>query len=117
MPGLNKMLYNIEVHAVEGIQQYFKEGGDPNEVHEGIPLFTTLVEMYYRSEKFKDCVRAFIDAGLKFEDKALLAVLAHDASWLKESINNDAAIVYKTYAQFNNAYTPPYRWHIDAFLC
>lgn len=105
MPDYNQILYATEVHSVEGIQKYFGDGGNPNEVHDGMPLFTTMVEMYYRSPKFKDCIRAFIDAGLEFEDKALLAVLAHDAESLKACIGDDPAVVFKAYSLYNNAYT------------
>jgi hypothetical protein len=106
MPDYSQILYAIEVHSVEGIQNYLNDGGDPNEVHDGVPLFSTMIEMYYRSPKFKDCVRAFIDAGLVFEDKALLAVLSHNATDLAACIAQDAAIVFKTYNLYKNAYTP-----------
>src|ERR1700738_4176374 len=58
MPSYKQMLYDIEVHSVEGIGRYFEEGGNPNEVHDGIPLFTTMVEIYTRTPRFKDCVKA-----------------------------------------------------------
>ncbi|MDB4905145.1 MAG: hypothetical protein JWQ63_4426 [Mucilaginibacter sp.] len=106
MPDYNQLLYDIEVHSVEGIRKYLEEGGNPNEVHDGVPLFTTMVEMYTRTPRFKDCVKAFIDHGLEFEDKALLAVLTDNAYKLEEAVKNDPAIVSKTYSLFNNAYTP-----------
>ncbi len=106
MPDHNQMLYAIEVHSVESIKQYFSDGGSPNEIHNGVPLFTTMVEMYYyRSPQFKDCVRAFIDAGLEFEDQALLAVLAHDADRLATVIASDTSVISKTYTLYNNTYT------------
>lgn len=106
MPNYNQLLYDIEVHSVEGIRRYFEEGGNPNEVHDGMPLVTTMVEMYTRTPRFKDCVKTFIDYGLEFEDKALLAVLTDDAYGLEEIVNRDPAIVSKTYSLFNNTYTP-----------
>ena len=106
MPDYKKMLYNIEVHSVDGIQQYFKSGGDPNEIHDGIPLFTTMAEMYTRTSRFKDCIKAFIVAGLKFDDKALLAVLADDADLLKKLLAGDQQLTAKKHVLFNNTYTP-----------
>jgi hypothetical protein len=106
MPHYNQILYATEVHSVAGIKGYFNDGGDPNEVHDGVPLFTTMVEMYYRSPEFKDCVRAFINAGLVYEDKALLAVLAHDAGKLAACIVDDPQVVNRTYTVYNNTYTP-----------
>ena len=106
MPDYTQMLYDIEVHSVEGIRRYFDQGGDPNEAHDGIPLFTTMVEMYFRSARFKDCVQVFIDRGLEFEDKALLAVLTDNDEQLEELLKADPNIINRTYSQFNNAFTP-----------
>ncbi|SHN00314.1 ankyrin repeat domain-containing protein [Mucilaginibacter sp. OK098] len=106
MPDYKQILYDIEVHSVEGINGYFEQGGNPNEIHDGMPLFTMMIEMYTRTPRFKDCVKAFINAGLQFEDKALLAVFIDDAEGLKELIDGDAAIVSKTYSLFNNTYAP-----------
>jgi len=66
----------------------------------------TMVEMYARTSRFKDCVKAFIDAGLEFEDKALLAVFTDNAEKLAELVVNDPGIISKTYSQYNNTYTP-----------
>ena len=106
MPDIHQLYYAIEVHSVEGINQYFKEGGSPNDIQEGIPVFTTMAEMYTRSARFKECVAAFIDNGLKFEDQALLAVLTDNHRKLDELIMQDPSLVSKPYSLFNNAYTP-----------
>lgn len=106
MPDYNQLLYDIEVHAHEGIRQYFEEGGSPNEVHNAVPVFTTMVEMYLRSPRFKTCVRTFIEYGLEFDDPALLAVLADDAEALDKLVSAAPYLVTKTYNRFNNTFTP-----------
>jgi len=107
MPGHHQLLYAIEVHSVEGIKQYFAGGGTPNDLlPDGMPVFTMMIGMYTRTPRFKDCIAAFINAGLVFEDKALLAVLTDDAGKLEEIIKEDPDIVNKTYLQYNNTYTP-----------
>jgi hypothetical protein len=110
IPGMkdqSQILYHIEVHSVEGIRQYFNEGGHPNDIlSNDMPLFTMMVEMYTRSPKFKECVQAFIDHGLEFEDKALLAVLTDKPAKLEKLLKADQAIIYKTYNLYNNTYTP-----------
>jgi len=107
MPDYTQILYDIEVHSVDGISRYFEEGGTPNDIlNDGTPLFTTMVEMYTRGPRFKDCVKAFVDHGLNFRDNALLAVLMHDAKKLEEIVIHDPAIVSRTYSLFNNTYTP-----------
>ncbi|HEY4328039.1 MAG TPA: ankyrin repeat domain-containing protein [Mucilaginibacter sp.] len=107
MPDYNQILYDIEVHSVEGIRSYFEQGGNPNDIlPDGMPLFTMMVEMYTRTPRFKDCVKVFIDSGLEFEDKALLSVLIDDAGKLEEIIRRDPSTISKTYSSFNNTYTP-----------
>ena len=106
MSDYTKMLYDIEVHSPEGIQNFFAEGGDPNETHNGVPLFTTMVEMYTRTPRFKECIKAFVDAGLQFRDDAVISVLMDDDKKLKSLILEKPELVSTRYALFNNAYTP-----------
>jgi ankyrin repeat protein len=106
MPDYNTILYAAETHSVNTIKQYFKDGGSPNEVNDGMPVFTMMVEMYARGPSFKDCVQAFIDAGLEYDDQALLAVLAHDTERLTKALKDDASAVNRTYTLYNNTYTP-----------
>jgi hypothetical protein len=107
MLNQQQILYDIEVHSVEGILRYFEEVGSPNDLLDnGMPLFTMMVEMYTRGPRFKDCIKAFIDAGLEFADQALLAVLSHDADKLATIFEHDRTKVSATYSLFNNTYTP-----------
>jgi len=105
MPEYEKMLYFIEIHSIEGIRKYFEDGGDPNEVHDGVPLFSTMIEMYTRTPRFKECVKLFVQAGLEFEDKVLLYVLMDDADKLKEAIQHDPPVLKKQYSLEKNTYT------------
>ena len=107
MTDYSQILYHFEVHSAEGIRRYFAEGGDPNEVmDDGMPLFTMLVEMYTRTPRFGQCVRAFIDNGLVFEQQELLAVFADNAAKLVQMLKNDPGLIAKTYSLFHNTYTP-----------
>jgi hypothetical protein len=106
MADYNELLGDIEIHSAAGIRRYFAQGGSPNDIIGGTPVFTTMVEMYLRSPRFKDCVQEFIDAGLVFEDKALLAVLTDDADQLEQAIEGNPGVVNKTYDLHNNTYTP-----------
>jgi hypothetical protein len=106
MPDYNQMLYSIEVHSAEGIQNYFLQGGDPNEEHDGVPLFTTLVEMYTRTPRFKDCVKVFVEAGLIFENQSLLAIFLDDAKKLEKIIVSSGNVVAERFSIFKNTYTP-----------
>ena len=102
----NQILYAIEVHSVEGIKHYFESGGNPNDIlTDGTPLFTLMVEMYTRTPRFKLCVKTFIDFGLVFEDKALLAVFVDDAEMLEELIKENPDLITKKFDLFKNTYT------------
>jgi len=96
----------MELHSVEGIKQYFEEGGSPNDIDNNMPAFTLMVEMYSRSPKFFDCVKTFIEHGLNFDDKPLLAVIAGDAAALEKMLSYDSSIVEVTRPLFNNTFSP-----------
>lgn len=95
----------LELHAVDGIRNYFAHGLDANSLHKGQPLIYELLSEYTRSSRFNDCIKAFVDAGLKFNDRALLAILLNDAVMLEEEIKKDQAIISKRIS-FRAAYTP-----------
>lgn len=106
MPDYKQILYLFEIHSAEGIQNYFREGGDPNEVHDGVPLFISMLEMYTRTPRFKDCVNAFVRAGLVFKHQSLLSVFLDDAERLRRIIVESPDVINERFSLLNNAYTP-----------
>ena len=105
MNWLDKIIGDIETHDVDGIRQCFQNGVSPNDLFRNEPLIYELTSEYGRGPRFKECVKVFIDHGLNFEDKALLAVLADDAKQLAQLIVNDKQLVSKKYS-LRCAYTP-----------
>ncbi|AEE53555.1 ankyrin repeat domain-containing protein [Haliscomenobacter hydrossis] len=105
MDVLNKLIVDIELHHVEGIQQAFSNGIDPNSTYNDEPLIYELCSEYTRGPRFKDCVKVFVDAGLQFDDPALLAVLLNDAAQLELLLKGDPSLASKTYSM-RCAYTP-----------
>lgn len=95
----------LELHAVDGIRNCFVHGLDANSLHNDQPLIYELLSEYTRSPRFNDCVKAFVDAGLQFDDRALLAVLLNDATMLEDGLKKDPSIVSKRIS-FRAAYTP-----------
>ncbi|MBP6687610.1 MAG: hypothetical protein KA160_07095 [Lacibacter sp.] len=95
----------IELHAVDGMRNCFAHGLDANSLHNDQPLIYELLSEYTRSSRFKDCVKAFVEFGLQFNDSALLAVLLNDAAKLEEEIKKDKSITSKR-VSFRAAYTP-----------
>jgi hypothetical protein len=105
MNYLDKLIGDIEVHSVEGMRECFSHGIDPNAVYKGEPLINELTSEYLRGPRFRDCVQVFVDFGLNFDDKALLAVLLNDAPILEHLLRDEPAIVHKHYS-FRAAFTP-----------
>jgi hypothetical protein len=60
---LRKLIGDIECHSVEGIKECFANGIDPNDYFNNEPLIYELSSEYARTPRFKECVKAFIDAG------------------------------------------------------
>lgn len=107
MDALTNIIEAIELHSVEGIRGCFSQGVSPNDLFRGEPLIYELTGEYTRSPRFKDCVRTFVDHGLKFEDQALLAVLLDDAASLKQYISGNPETLSRRYT-LRCAYTPMY---------
>lgn len=98
MDYLQKIIGDFEIHSVEGIKECFENGIDPNQIHKDKPLVYEMINMYLRSPQFKDCVKAFVDYGLKFDDKVLLSVLLDDAKTLDKLLIKDKTLLHKKYS-------------------
>jgi hypothetical protein len=107
MDYLQKIIGDIEIHSVEGIKECFSNGVSPNQVFRGEPLIYELTSEYARGPKFKECVKAFVDHGLDFEDRVLLSVLLDDAKSLESFISANKTVIKKEYT-LHCAYTPLY---------
>ena len=98
MDDLEKLIINIELHSAEGIRYCFANGIDANDSYNGLPLIYELLGEYTRSPKFKDCVKAFVDHGLRFEDNILLSVLLDDAGALYGQLKDAPECLSKKYS-------------------
>lgn len=107
MNYLPEIITNFELHSVQGIRECFERGVNPNEVVKGKPLVYELINMYSRGLLFKECIKAFVDYGLDFEDKVLLAVLTDDATLLDAQLSVDTGALQKKYS-FDCTFTPLY---------
>lgn len=63
--------------------------------------------MYTRVPLFKKCIKIFVDYGLAFEDKVLLAVLLDDAKALGNLLKDNISAVQNKYS-FDCMFTPIY---------
>lgn len=107
MDYLQKLIGDIEIQSVEGIKDCFNNGVDPNMIHNNRPLIYELINEYPRGPKFKESFQAFVDHGLEFEDKVLLAVFLDDAVLLETQLTSNPGAVKNKYS-FNCTFTPLY---------
>jgi ankyrin repeat protein len=95
---MNDLLAAFETHDDLAIKAYFEKGLDPNLIFEGKPLIYKLIDMYTRGADFAKCMAAFVESGLDFEEKPLLAVLLNDAKELESLILANPKILDTTYS-------------------
>jgi Ankyrin repeat len=105
MNYLDKIFIDFELHTVDGIRDCFENGVDPNAIVDGRPLIYGLINMYTRGPLFKDCIKVFLDFGLVFDDKVLLAALLDDPELLDYLLSENNAKVHTAYS-FDCAFTP-----------
>src|SRR5438874_10795413 len=75
----------------------FENEVNPNDYYKNEPLIYELTSEYMRSSRFKDCVKAFVEYGLNFEDKILLSVLLDDAKSLDDQLSNNHEAISRKY--------------------
>jgi len=105
MDYLGKIVIDFELHSVDGIRECFENGVNPNDKVKGKPLINELINMYSRGPLFKECIKAFVDYGLEFENKILLAVLLDDSTLLDTHLLDNKEALSRTYS-FDCAFTP-----------
>lgn len=108
MDYLQKLVTDIELHSVEGIKECFENGIHPNDHFKNKPLIYELITEYARGPKFRECVNVFVDYGLDFEDKVLLAVLMDDSTTLHRLLVDNPKAIQNRYT-FDCAFTPLYQ--------
>ena len=107
MDYLKKLIVDIEIQSVEGIKECFENGVNPNGILNNQPLIYELIHEYPRGPKFAESVKAFVDYGLNFDDKVLLAVLLNDPVLLEDQLSINPTALENKYS-FNCAFTPLY---------
>lgn len=107
MDYLQKIIVEIELHSIEGIRECFENGVRPNDYFKNEPLIYELTSEYTRTSRFKDCIKAFVDYGLDFDEKILLSVLLDDAPSLDSQLNDNPEVIKRKYT-LRCAYTPLY---------
>jgi hypothetical protein len=97
MDYLQKLIVDIELQSVDGIRVCFEHGISPNDMFKNRPLIYELISEYPRGPKFKELVKLFVEYGLQFDDKVLLAVLMDDATALNSLLIETPDAINKQY--------------------
>jgi ankyrin repeat protein len=99
------LLSGFEIHSTEKIEEALAAGIDPNALIEGKTPLTLLVEMYYRSPAFSDCVECLVRAGAQCAEPGLLEVLLDEPKLLNAVLADNPALVQRT-VDIRCAFTP-----------
>ncbi len=87
------LLRAFEGHSVAGIRAALDSGLDVQSPIEGKTPVNALIEMYYRSDRFVDCLRLLLARGAKLDDPKIEAVLLNDPVALAAALRQDGRLL------------------------
>jgi hypothetical protein len=105
MSALEDLLAAFEAHSAEGIKSALDAGVDVHAPINGKRPIDCLIEMYYRSDQFPDCLRLMLDRGATLEDARIGPVLLNDAVALQASVQRDPSLIREKFS-LNCTFTP-----------
>ena len=91
--AFDELLVAFETHCVDRIRAVLDGGFAANSVVNGKTLVTYLIEMYYRSDRFPDCLRLLLERGATLDDPKIAPVLLNDPVDLEAAIRRDGTLV------------------------
>ncbi len=101
----NDLLVAFEIHSVERIRAILDSGFAICAPVQGKTPINYFLEMYFRSDRFSDCLRLLLERGALLDDPKIEAVLLDDPVALAQAVRNDATLLeHKT--SLNCAFTP-----------
>jgi hypothetical protein len=87
------LLGAFEGHSVKEIRAILNAGFDVRARIKGKSVVNSLIEMYYRSDDFPDCLRLLLDHGAVVDDPRILPVLLNDADGLAAALQADPSLI------------------------
>jgi ankyrin repeat protein len=91
--AFDALLLAFETHSVEGIEKVLANGFDLHApIEDKLPV-NYLIEMYFRSDRFADCLRLLLKHGAKLDDDRIAAVLLNDVEELERAVRDDPSLL------------------------
>ena len=91
--AFNDLLAAFEVHSVERIRAILDAGFDAASPIDGKTPVNFLIEMYFRSDRFPECLRLLLERGAKLDDPKIEAVLLNDPVALEAAVRSDPGLL------------------------
>lgn len=91
MPTADDLVGEFETHSPDGIRKALEAGVSPTAPIDGKRPIDILIEMYLRSSRFAECLRAMLDAGATVGDPLLESILLDDDAVLRELLQQSSA--------------------------
>jgi len=91
--AFDELLVAFESHSVERIRAILDAGFDAKAPVDGKSPITHLIEMYFRSDRFPECLRLLLERGATLEDPKIAPVLLNDPDALEASVRNDRSLL------------------------
>jgi hypothetical protein len=105
MNARDDLLAAFEVHSVEGTRSALDAGLDVHATIDGKTPINCLVEMYYRSDQFADCLRVMLDRGATLDDPLTGPILLNDPVALEAAVRRDRSLIREKLSM-NCTFTP-----------
>ena len=105
MSARDDLLGAFESHCVERIRAILDSGFDVHADIDGKTPINCLIEMYYRSDRFPDCLRVMLEGGATLEDPRIGAVLLNDPAELEASVRREPSLLRQKFS-LNCTFTP-----------
>lgn len=92
-PTFNDLLAAFEVHSVERIRAILDSGFDLGVTVAGKTPINYLIEMYFRSDRFPDCLHLLIERGAVLDDPKIESILLNDPDALALAVQSDPKLI------------------------
>lgn len=99
------LLVAFETHSVERLRALLDTGFDVRSPVQGKAPVNWLIEMYFRSDRFPDCLRLLLERGATLDDPKLEPILLDDPQALEAAVHSDPSLLAHRTSQVC-AFTP-----------